>query len=321
MLAWPFLLGYFMDLVLGDPPDWPHPVRALGWLISFWERQLYRPRVIAGLVFWLAVAGSTIMLLFLVLEAAHRGGPWVQGAVATYLVYAGLATRSLHLESQKVEAALAGKDLEEARRQLSCLVSRETGNLPPGEVRRAILETVAENLSDGVVAPLFYLLMAGLPGLVLYKVANTMDSMVGYQNERYQNFGKVAARVDDVLNFVPARLTAGLICLTAGFLGLDRHRAWETLREDGHKTPSPNAGWPEAALAGALKVRLGGPGVYFGRLVNKPFIGKSHPTPGPHHYSQAVALLYGVSLLMAVITFFGLLLSGAGLGGLLGVFI
>lgn len=315
-LAWPFLLGYLLDLALGDPPGWPHPVRALGRLITFWENQLYRPGVTAGLIFWLAVAGSVLLVLFAVWGLAALGGERLEAVLAAYLVYAGLATRSLHLESRMVEEALDRGDLEEARHRLSYLVSRETSRLSPEDIRRATLETVAENVNDGVVAPLFYLLLAGIPGLVLYKTANTLDSMVGYKTERYQHFGKVAARVDDVLNFFPARLSGGLICLAAGLLGLNWRAAWATLRLDGDKSLSPNAGWPEAALAGALKVRLGGPGAYFGQRVAKPFIGEAFPPPQAYHYSQAAALLYGVSLVMAGITFFGLLLSGAGWWGL-----
>ena len=199
------------------------------------------------------------------------------------------------------------------------IVGRETAHLHPPEIRRAVLETVAENLSDGVVAPLFYVLLAGVPGLALYKAANTMDSMVGYKNARYVKFGRFAARVDDVLNFLPARLTAWLICLIAGPAGLNRQQAWRILRRDGAKAASPNAGRPEAALAGALGVRLGGPSTYFGRVVDKPHIGDPGPDLTPRHYRQALVLLYGVSALMAAGTFLALLATGAGLWGLAGL--
>ena len=148
-------------------------------------------------------------------------------------------------------------------------------------MRRAVIETVAENLADGVVAPMFFILILGLPGLFFYKAANTMDSMVGYKNYWYAQFGKVAARADDVLNFIPARLTALLMIPTAAALGLNWREAWRILWRDRTNAASPNAGWPEAAMAGALGVRLGGPSIYFGRLVDKPFIGEAQPTPGP----------------------------------------
>ncbi len=318
-LAFPFLAGYLLDLCLGDPPGWPHPVRWLGRAITFWETRLYQPRVLAGLFFWLAVAGTALAAVLAVLVLSGGLGHVAQGAMAAYLVYAGLATRSLHLECRKVEKALAQGNLEEARKNLAMIVGRETAHLEEADIRRATLETLAENLSDGVIAPLLYTLLGGVPGLALYKAANTMDSMVGYKNERYERFGKIAARVDDVLNFLPARLSAWLMCLVAGPANLNRQQAWRILKRDGNKAASPNAGQPEAALAGALGVRLGGPSIYFGRLVDKPYIGDLGPALSARHYRQAVLLLYGVSALMAACTFLVLLATGAGLWGLFGL--
>jgi adenosylcobinamide-phosphate synthase len=319
-LAWPFLLGYAADLLLGDPPGWPHPVRLIGRIIEAAERRLFAPRVAAGLIFWLAVAGGVLAPVVLLLAVLPYLPGAVQLAVPAYLCYTGLATRSLHLESRRVEEALAAADLPGARRALSRIVGRETAELSPAEVRRAVLETVAENLSDGVVAPLFYLLLLGIPGLALYKTANTLDSMVGYKNERYREFGRAAARIDDVLNFLPARLTAWLIVAAAWGLGLDAAGARRILHRDGHKASSPNAGRPEAALAGALGVRLGGPAVYFGTRVEKPAIGDPPGRPlDPGHYRDAVRLLYAVSLAMAGVTALGLGLAGAGSFGWAGV--
>jgi adenosylcobinamide-phosphate synthase len=172
-----------------------------------------------------------------------------------------------------VETALAKGDLDGARERLSMIVGRETSHLSREDMRRAVIETVAENLADGVVAPLFFILILGLPGLFFFKAANTMDSMVGYKNYWYAQFGKVAARADDVLNFIPARLTALLMIPTAAALGLNWREAWRIFWRDRKKAASPNAGCPEAAMAGALGVRLGGPSTYFGRLVEKPHIG------------------------------------------------
>lgn len=318
-LAFPFLLGYLADLCLGDPPFWPHPVRWLGRLVTFWERHFYRPRVRSGLVFWLAVTVTSLAAVSLVLALADALGSLPQGLTAAYLIYAGLATRSLHVESRQVEQALIRGEVEQARTLLAGIVGRETAHLTLPDIRRATLETVAENLNDGIVAPLFYLLLAGLPGLVLYKAANTMDSMVGYRTARHERFGKVAARMDDVLNYLPARLTAWLIGAAAGLVGLNFRQAWRIWWRDGRKAASPNAGQPEAALAGALGVCLGGPSIYFSRRVEKPYIGAEFPPPGPGHYPQAVALLYGVSALMAAGVFLSLLATGAGPGGLLGL--
>jgi len=316
-LALPFLYGYLLDLLLGDPPRWPHPIRLLGRACSYWEKVFYAQEVLAGGLYWVAVMGTTLALTMMALVVAALL-PQVFGvALLAYLIYAGLATRSLHRESALVEEALVKGDLPGARDRLARIVGRETASLEPEDIRRAVLETVAENLADGVAAPMFYLLLLGIPGLFLYKAANTMDSMVGYKNYRYAKFGRVAARIDDVLNFLPARLCALLMVLAAALLKLDWKQAWRILCRDAGKAASPNAGWPEAALAGALSVRLGGPSTYFGKVVHKPFIGDP-PTEAlnPGHYRQAVRLLYVASVAMAVITFLALKLYGAGIWGI-----
>jgi adenosylcobinamide-phosphate synthase len=316
-LALPFLLAYLLDLLLGDPPGWPHPVRLLGSIIQYWESALYQARVVAGALFWLAVMATTVVLIFGVLGVAALLPPWGGIALLAYFLYSGLATRSLHLESLKVEVALVKGDLDGARGQLAMIVGRETSHLSLEDMRRAVIETVAENLADGVVAPMFYTLLLGLPGLFCYKAANTMDSMVGYKNYWYARFGKVAARADDVLNFIPARLTALLMIPTAAALGLDWRGAWHILRRDRRRAASPNAGCPEAAMAGALGVRLGGPSTYFGRLVEKPYIGEPRQPLDQERYRQAVRLLYGTSLAMAALTLMGLVAGRAGVWGLL----
>uniref|UniRef100_A0A7V4G8U3 Cobalamin biosynthesis protein CobD n=1 Tax=Desulfobacca acetoxidans TaxID=60893 RepID=A0A7V4G8U3_9BACT len=317
-LAFPFLVGYLADLWLGDPHHWPHPVRWLGRVSAWWETRLYADRVGAGVVFWGAVTGTALLVVLALLALAGAVGPPLPELAAAYLVYAGIATKSLHLESRKVEEALARGDVVAARQALAMIVGRDTTSLEEQEVRRAVLETVAENLNDGIIAPLWYVLLAGVPGLVLYKTANTLDSLVGYKNERYVRFGRAAARVDDVLNFVPARLSAWLVCVMADAAGLKGQEARRILRRDGANAASPNAGRPEAALAGALGVRLGGPARYFGRMVNKPFIGDPGSPLSPRHYRQALVLLYGASALMAGLTFLILWVSGAGLWGLAG---
>jgi adenosylcobinamide-phosphate synthase len=316
-LALPFLLAYLLDLLLGDPHGWPHPVRLLGSIIQYWESVLYRARVGAGALFWLAVMVTTLVLMFGVLTVAALLPPWGGVAVLAYFLYTGLATRSLHQESLKVETALVKGDLDGARASLAMIVGRETSHLSLEDMRRAVIETVAENLADGVVAPMFFILMLGLPGLFFYKAANTMDSMVGYKNYWYAQFGKVAARADDVLNFIPARLTGLLMIPAAAALGLDWRGAWRILRRDWRQAASPNAGCPEAAMAGALGVRLGGPSTYFGRRVDKPFIGEADQLLDHERYLQAVRLLYGTSLLMAALTLVGLLAGRAGVWGLL----
>ena len=249
-LALPFLLAYLLDLLLGDPPGWPHPVRLLGSIIKYWESVLYRARVGAGALFWLAVMATTGVLMVGVLGVAALLPPWGGIAVLAYFLYTGLATRSLHQESLKVEAALVKGDLDGARASLSMIVGRETSHLSLEDMRRAEIETVAENLADGVVAPMFFTLMLGLPGLFFYKAANTMDSMVGHKNYWYAQFGKVAARADDVLNFIPARLTALLMIPTAAALGLDWRGPCEPSGGTGVKPPAPTPAGPKPPWPG-----------------------------------------------------------------------
>ncbi|MBM4275107.1 MAG: cobalamin biosynthesis protein CobD [Deltaproteobacteria bacterium] len=316
-LAIPFLLGYLLDLLLGDPHHWPHPIRLMGRVCQFWEEMWYRNRVWAGCLYWLFVMGTVILPVTAVVAVLPFLPAPLGIVVAAYLVYACLATRSLHLESRGVMEALRQNDLEEARQRLSMLVSRETGRLNPQEVRRAVLETVAENLGDGVVAPIFYGLALGIPGMAGYKTASTMDSMAGYLNDRYRYFGWAAARADDLINYLPARLTAVLVAAVAPLGGLSPDGAWRAARRDAGKLKSPNAGWPMAAVAGALGVRLGGPAVYFGEIVEKPYMGEGDRDLEDADYERAVFLLYGVSLLMAASTAALLYLSGAGLWGLL----
>jgi adenosylcobinamide-phosphate synthase len=316
-LALPFLAGYLLDLLLGDPPHWPHPVRLIGRLSEYWEGVLYRPSVWWGALFWLAVMGTTLPFALGFLGMAGFLPNLAALALLGYFIYAGLATRSLHQESRQVETALARGDLAEARGQLAMIVGRETGQLGAEEIRRAVIETVAENLVDGVAAPMFFTLLGGLPGLFLYKAANTMDSMVGYKNFRYRKFGKVAARADDVLNFLPARLTALTMVAAAALAGLEAQGAWRIICRDAGRASSPNAGWPEAAMAGALGVRLGGPSTYFGKLVDKPFLGDATNPLTALQYYQAIRLLYTTSILLAAVTFGVLLASRAGVWGLL----
>ena len=318
-LAFPFLVGYLLDLLVGDPPGWPHPIRLLGRVIEYWEGVWYRPRVAAGAIFWLAVMGTTLIGVLGLLGAVMILPRMAGAAILTYFVYAGLATRGLHYESRRVEEALARGSLDEARTRLALVVGRDTTELGPEEMRRGVIETVAENLADGVVAPMFFTLLLGLPGLFLYKAVNTMDSMVGYKNYRFARFGKVAARADDVLNFLPARLTAFIMVLAAGVAGLDPRGAWRILRRDAGNASSPNAGWPEAAMAGALGVRLGGPSTYFGQVVNKPFIGDPQQPLKAYHYPQAIRILYATSLIMAGLTFLALYVTRAGAWGLMGL--
>jgi adenosylcobinamide-phosphate synthase len=266
------------DALLGDPPRWPHFVRWLGGLITWLENRLRRlvhspvGLRLAGVALVLAVVGTGTWCARLALAIAGGVFSPLGLLLAAALSFQCLAAGQLWREAKAVGQALAAGDLELARTRLGLIVGRDTAALDEAGVRRAVIETVAENLNDGVVAPLFYLALGGPVWGVAYKAVNTLDSMVGYKNERYADLGWAAARADDLAGWVPARLTALVITLACPLVGLAAGEAWRVALADHAAHKSPNAGWPEAAVAGALGVRLGGPNLYGGRLVDKPWL-------------------------------------------------
>ena len=269
MFILPLLLGYLLDLIFGDPERLPHPIVWFGKMISWGEHRLNRGqhRMAKGAVMSVAY----ILLVFFVLWGLIRLIPnailW--GVLNTIIIFYCLAGTTLICEVRNVFLAL-DESLEAGRKQVARIVGRDTSELTAQEVRTAALETLAENLSDGVIAPLFWLAVLGVPGMVAYKMVNTLDSMIGYRTERYKDFGCWAARIDDIANYIPARLTAVLMVIASGKLSLLKF-VWR----NGRKHASPNSGYPEAALAGALDCRFGGPHYYFGELFDKPFIGEN----------------------------------------------
>lgn len=270
-IVYPLLVGFFLDSLLGDPHRVPHPVRAFGWLISKGEKLLnyHAGRKWKGAL--LSVFLITITFLFFTELFRIISSQFILFVVlASVFVFWGMANRALIHESLLVVRKLEQEGIEAGRKQLSYIVGRETAALNEQQIRTAVLETLAENLSDGVIAPLFYYAIGGIPAMFAYKMANTLDSMIGYKNERYKDFGWFAARFDDVLNFIPARITALLMVL----LTCSKRGALFVLKF-GRKHSSPNAGYPEAALAGILNCRFGGPNIYHGKCVNKPYIGKN----------------------------------------------
>ncbi len=264
----PLFAGWIMDLIFGDPEKLPHPIIWFGKLISKFEKTLNKGynRKING-----AITASALILgvfltvhLLLFLLSPFR---WVKMAVIAIGIFFCLAGTTLIREVKAVFDA-ADRSLEEGRKQVGRIVGRDTANLTDKEVRTAALETLAENLSDGVIAPLFWYAILGLPGMMAYKMANTLDSMIGYKNKRYKDFGMTAAKIDDIVNYIPARITAFLMIVAAGKPSLIKF-----VLKFGPQHASPNSGWPEAALAGILNCRFGGTHNYFGEKVFKPYIG------------------------------------------------
>ena len=271
LIIYSLVIGFLLDCLLGDPLWLPHPIRLFGHSINFFSGKLNsgKYRKAKGMLMAGFLILSTYLVIWFLLEWA-KNIEILFVVLASIGVFYGLANRSLISEARKVISALEKQGLEAGRKQLSYIVGRETQNLNEQQIRTAVLETLAENLSDGVIAPLFFYALGGVPAMMAYKMANTLDSMIGYKSKKYREFGWFAARFDDVINFIPARITALLMVLLSfsprGLVYIFRY---------GHQHSSPNAGYPEAALAGILNCRFSGPNVYHGTLVEKPYIGKN----------------------------------------------
>ncbi|WP_433974440.1 adenosylcobinamide-phosphate synthase CbiB [Tunturiibacter lichenicola] len=296
--------AYLFDWIAGDPEWLPHPVRLIGKGVEQGERILRRPgqtptaELAAGgfLTFGLVIGvycGTAKMIAW-----ANKKNPALAFAVEIALGWTCLASRSLHDEATAVVSALETGDIPYARRRLASIVGRDTQHLNSHEISRAVIETVAESSSDGVIAPMFYMSVGGVPLAMAYKAINTLDSMIGHADERYFYFGKIAARLDDVANFMPSRLTALGVAATASVLeDASPTAALSTWLRDGMKHKSPNAGQPESAMAGALRVRLGGMNFYAGESSATPLMGEEFPHPSLQKTKQAIKIAAGVSLL------------------------
>ena len=302
--------GFFLDFIFGDPVWLYHPVRLIGKGISFGERQLRklcssnksgRELVAAGAVLWVCIAGISFLLPLGLLILAQKIHPVLRFVLETFWCYQIIAARCLCKESVKVYDRLKADDLPGARRAVSMIVGRDTENLSAEGVTKAAVETVAENTSDGVTAPLIYMLIGGAPLGFLYKAVNTMDSMLGYKNDKYLYFGRIPAKMDDVFNYIPSRVTALFMIVAAFFCGMDGKNAWRIYRRDRRKHASPNAAQTEAVCAGALRVRLAGDAVYFGKLYKKEFIGDNLRPIEPEDIKRTGRLMYVTAVLMLIV--------------------
>ena len=313
VMAWSaaaLLTGFALDAIFGDPRNFPHIVRWMGNLIAALERVLYGKRAGGVLLVCFVVficAGVPFAVLFL----CYRFCPPAGYAAESFLCYQLLAAKSLKTESMKVQRGLTEGDLEGARKNVSMIVGRDTAELDRDGITRAAVETVAENASDGVTAPILYIMPGGAALGCLYKAVNTMDSMVGYQNEKYLRFGRAAAKADDVLNYIPSRVCALLMIAAAFLLRFDGKGAYRVWRRDGRKHASPNAAQTEAVCAGALGIRLAGPAVYFGKTHDKPYIGDDTRPVRPGDIADANRLMYAASVFTLIIA---LLFRAAWLG-------
>jgi adenosylcobinamide-phosphate synthase len=268
----PLVFGYILDLIIGDPDNWPHPIRVFGNAIASGDKLLNKnsSRFLKGMLLAISLCLLTFFFFYFLNKILLTVNVWLFIAVNSIWVWYGLANNALITEGRNVFSVLEKEGLEAGRKQLSRIVGRDTSQLSEQQIHIAVFETMSENLSDGVIAPLLFYAIGGVPAMMVYKMINTMDSMIGYRSDKYQQFGKFAARLDDVANFIPARITALLmIIVTASYRGL------KFIVKYGNKHKSPNSGYPESALAGILDCRFGGPNVYHGKLVDKPFIGEN----------------------------------------------
>lgn len=316
--------GFFLDFIFGDPVWLYHPVRLIGKGISFGERKLRklcgrnessrnengsrekeqigdRRLVAAGAVLWVCIAGLSFLIPLGLLILAQKVHPVLRFVLETFWCYQIVAARCLCKESGKVYDRLKADDLPGARRAVSMIVGRDTENLSTEGVTKAAVETVAENTSDGVTAPLIYMLIGGAPLGFLYKAVNTMDSMLGYKNDKYLYFGRIPAKLDDVFNYIPARITALFMIVASYLCSLDGNNAWRIYKRDRRKHASPNAAQTEAVCAGALRVRLAGDAVYFGKVYKKEYIGDALRPIAPEDIRRTGRLMYVTAFLLLLV--------------------
>ena len=298
------ILGFFLDLLIGDPHGMPHPVVYIGKLIDVTEKGMRKmfPKTVrgenfAGAAVWLIVVTVSAGIPLLVLHLAYGANCWLGLLLETILCAQILATKSLKTESMKVYQALQTGDLSKARYAVSMIVGRDTQYLDEAGVTRAAVETVAENTSDGIIAPMLFLAIGGAPLGFFYKAVNTMDSMLGYVEMPYKNVGLVPAKMDDVFNYIPARISAFLMLAAGGFLGMDVKNGWKIFKRDRYNHSSPNSAQTESVCAGLLGLRLAGDAWYHGVLHKKKFIGDALREIEPEDIPRACRLLYGTSFL------------------------
>ncbi len=301
MLA--FWIGYFADLIFGDPYWMPHPIRLIGKLIEAMEKLLRRKDSsssalkFSGVILLVGVVGTTYLASFGILKMAGLISPYLRIAIEALMIYQILATKCLDVETAKVASNLEKGDIEGARHAISMLVSRDTEHMEAEDMVRAAVETLTENIVDGIISPMFFIALGGAPLGFAFKAVNTLDSMVGYKNERYLDFGWASAKFDDVVNYIPARLTGILVVFSAFLLGMDYKNAARILVRDRNNHSSPNSPYSEAPAAGALRIQLGGRAWYFGEMSIKPTMGDPLESPATEHIGKASRLMYLTSFL------------------------
>lgn len=307
------VLAVILDFMIGDPLWFPHPIRYIGKLIKALENSFRKhcktkaSLKVAGGFIVIIVCTVCFSLPFFILKVTE-GIIWLHHIINIIIIWTTIAARCLHVEGKKVYDSLQKKDIEDARRKLSYIVGRDTKELNEKEIIRADVETIAENTSDGIIAPLLFAFIFGAPLAMLYKGINTMDSMLGYKNEKYGQIGFFPAKIDDIFNYFPARITGILMCITAPLIGGNIMQSFKIMMRDRRKHKSPNCGYPEAAAAGAMQIQIGGTHTYFGEIVEKPTIGDHCKEPNIEHINDSIKLMYGTEiLLLAMVIVFNII--------------
>ncbi|MDW7669634.1 MAG: adenosylcobinamide-phosphate synthase CbiB [Bacillota bacterium] len=304
----PLTLGYLMDLVLGDSHNIPHPVRFIGKFIYLLETLLLtnthksKVKKISGILLWFLTISISYLIPYVIILFISKINIYISIAVETLMCYFILATKSLKDETMKVYQPLKKNDIETARKHLSLIVGRDTKKLKKEGIIKAAIETVSENISDGIIAPMIFIALGGAPLGFAYKAINTLDSMVGYKSKKYKDFGWFSAKADDVANFIPARLSALLMIISSFLSGYDYKSAAKIYVRDRYKHSSPNSAHTEAVAAGALHIALGGPNYYDGMLVEKPYIGDNKKNPETRDILKVFKLMYITSFLSLILS-------------------
>ncbi|QEK11808.1 cobalamin biosynthesis protein CobD [Crassaminicella thermophila] len=314
------VMGYFADLIWGDPYWIPHPIRFIGMGIKNTENFLRKfcknsnDEKLLGILLTLIIVSCSYLITFLLIKIAGWINPYFGHFLEAFLIFQILASKSLDTESRKVLNQLKKGDLKESRKYLSYIVGRETNELNEDEIIRATVETIAENASDGIIAPLFFIFIGGAPLGIAYKAVNTLDSMVGYKNEKYLYFGWASAKFDDLINYIPARLTALFMVIASFLRGYDWKNSIRIIKRDRKNHKSPNCAYPESAVAGALRIQIGGTNTYFGKKVYKPTIGDSLRALEREDIDKSIKIMYTTSavamIVFLIIKFILLLLLG-----------
>ena len=302
-----FYIGYFMDIILGDPYWMPHPVRYIGKIIEKTEKiiRIFFSNVknlkFAGVILGTIVISVTFLFYFFLLEIFLKNTIILKKILEIIIIYQIFATRCLGDEGYKIYKSLKDGKIDLSRKQISYLVSRDTENLDEENIVKATVETITENITDGIISPMFYLVIGGIPLAMAYKATNTLDSMVGYKNEKYIDLGWFSAKFDDLLNYIPARISGVFVIVSAFILGLDYKNSIKIMLRDCKNHSSPNSGYSESASAGALKIQLGGKASYFGVSSMKPTMGDYIEKPNSDHIIKAIKIMYMTSFLGLVV--------------------